>query len=51
LLPLASQIHAAFVFGSVAKQTVTAALEYGDTFMVLLAATEQLGRISQSHYL
>lgn len=55
LAPLASQIHAAFVFGSVAKQTDTAAsdidlmivsdtLEYGDTFLTLQAATEQLGR-------
>ena len=55
LAPLASHIHAAFVFGSVAKQTDTAAsdidlmivsdtLEYGDTFLALQAAAEQLGR-------
>src|SRR4029453_15915382 len=55
LAPLASRIHAAFVFGSVAKQTDTAAsdidlmivsdtLEYGDTFLALQAAAEQLGR-------
>ena len=55
LAPLASQIHAAFVFGSVAKQTDTAAsdidlmivgdtLEYGDTFLALQAVAEQLGR-------
>jgi len=55
LAPLASQIHAAFVFGSVAKKTDTATsdidlmivsdtLEYGDTFLTLQAAAEQLGR-------
>lgn len=55
LAPLASKIHAAFVFGSVAKQTDTAAsdidlmivsdtVEYGDTFLALQAAAEQLGR-------
>jgi predicted nucleotidyltransferase len=55
LAPLASQIHAAFVFGSVAKKTDTATsdidlmivsdtLEYGDTFLTLQAAAAQLGR-------
>lgn len=55
LAPLASQIHAAFVFGSVAKKTDTATsdidlmiisdtLEYGDTFLALQAAAEQLDR-------
>jgi predicted nucleotidyltransferase len=55
LAPMASQIHVAFVFGSVAKQTDTATsdidlmivsdtLEYGDTFLALQAAAEQLGR-------
>lgn len=55
LAPLASQIHAAFVFGSVAKKTDTATsdidlmifsdtLEYGDTFLVLQGAAAQLGR-------
>ena len=55
LAPLASQIDAAFVFGSVAKQTDTASsdidimivsdtLEYGDTFLSLHAAAQQLGR-------
>jgi predicted nucleotidyltransferase/predicted transcriptional regulator len=55
LAPLASEIHAAFVFGSVAKKTDTATsdidlmiisdtLEYGDTFLALQAAAEQLGR-------
>jgi len=55
LAPLASQIHAAFVFGSVAKQADTATsdidlmivsdtLEYGDTFLALHTAAEQLGR-------
>jgi predicted nucleotidyltransferase len=55
LAPLARQIRAAFVFGSVAKQTDTATsdidllivsdtLEYGDTFLALQAAAERLGR-------
>ena len=55
LARLAPKIHAAFVFGSVAKQTDTAAsdidlmiisntLEYGDTFLALQAAAQQLGR-------
>jgi predicted nucleotidyltransferase len=55
LAPLAAKIHAAFVFGSIAKQTDTAAsdidlmiisdtLEYGDTFLALQAAAERLGR-------
>lgn len=55
LASLASQIHAAFVFGSVAKKTDTATsdidlmiisdtLEYGDTFLALQAAGEQLDR-------
>lgn len=52
---MASKIQAAFVYGSVAKKTDTAAsdidlmivsdtLEYGDTFLALQAAAEQLGR-------
>lgn len=55
LAPLAAKIHAAFVFGSIAKKTDTAtsdidlmivsdSLEYGDTFLALQAAAEQLGR-------
>jgi predicted nucleotidyltransferase len=55
LAPLASKIKAAFVFGSVAKRADTATsdidlriisdtLEYGDTFLALLAASQQLGR-------
>jgi len=55
LAPLASQIKAAFVFGSVAKRRDTATsdidvmivsdtLEYGDTFLTLHAASEHLGR-------
>jgi len=55
LAPLASRIHAAFVFGSVAKKTDTAmsdidlmivsdTLEYGDTFLALQGAAAQLGR-------
>jgi predicted nucleotidyltransferase len=55
LAPLASQIKAAFVFGSVAKKAdiatsdidlmiISDTLEYGDTFLALLAASQQLGR-------
>ena len=55
LAPLAAQIKAAFVFGSVAKKADTATsdidlmiisdtLEYGDTFLALLGASQQLGR-------
>lgn len=55
LAPLAKQIRAAFVFGSVAKKQDTAAsdidlmlvsdsLEYGDTFLALEAASARLGR-------
>ena len=55
LAPLAPKIHAAFVFGSVAKQTDTASsdidlmivsdtLEYGDTFLALQDAAARLGR-------
>jgi predicted nucleotidyltransferase len=55
LAPLASQIKVSFVFGSVAKRADTATsdidlmiisdtLEYGDTFLALLAASQQLGR-------
>ena len=55
LAPLATQIHTAFVFGSVAKKSDTATsdidlmivsdtLEYGDTFLALQAAAELLGR-------
>jgi predicted nucleotidyltransferase len=55
LAPLAAQIKAAFVFGSVAKQQDTASsdidlmlvsdsLSYGDTFLALEAAGAQLGR-------
>jgi len=55
LLPLAPQIHAAFVYGSVAKRRDTAAsdvdlmlvsdsLSYGDVFAALEAASTTLGR-------
>ena len=55
LLPLSSQIHAAFVFGSVAKQQDTAAsdidlmvvsdmLSYGDLFAALEEASQRMGR-------
>ena len=55
LAPLAKQIHAAFVYGSIAKRQDTAAsdvdlmllsdeLNYGDTFVVLDAVGAQLGR-------
>ncbi len=55
LAPLAKQIRAAFVFGSVAKKQDTAAsdidlmlvsdsLSYGDTFLVLESASARLGR-------
>ncbi len=55
LAPLSAQIRAAFVFGSVAKQSDTATsdidlmiisdtVEYGDTFLTLQGASEQLGR-------
>lgn len=55
LAPLASKIHAAFVFGSIAKKTDTAgsdidlmivsdSLEYGDTFLALQSVSAQLGR-------
>lgn len=55
LEPLAERIAAAFVYGSVAKQTDTArsdidlmvisdSVEYGDLFLALQAATEKLGR-------
>ena len=55
LSSLALQIHAAFVYGSVAKQTDTSAsdidlmllsdrLSYADTFAALEAASDRLGR-------
>jgi predicted nucleotidyltransferase len=55
LAPLASQIHAAFVYGSVAKRQDTASsdidlmivsdeLTYPDVFTTLEAVTQQLGR-------
>ena len=55
LAPLASQIKAAFVYGSIAKKEDTAnsdidlilvseALTFGDTILALQAATELLGR-------
>jgi predicted nucleotidyltransferase len=55
LAPLAAQIEAAFVFGSIAKRTDTAssdvdvlivsdALGYADIFAALEAATQRLGR-------
>jgi predicted nucleotidyltransferase len=55
LLPLASRIHAAFVYGSVAKRQDAAAsdidlmlisdtLSYGDTFAALEAVGSRLGR-------
>ena len=55
LAPLASQIHAAFVYGSVAKRTDSAAsdidlmllsdqLTYSDTFVALEQASSRLGR-------
>jgi predicted nucleotidyltransferase len=55
LVPVASQIHAAFVFGSVAKQQDTAtsdvdlmvvsdALGYADLFSALEPASQRLGR-------
>lgn len=55
LAPLASQIKAAFVYGSIAKKEDTASsdidlmlisdtLSYGDTILALQAATEELGR-------
>jgi predicted nucleotidyltransferase len=55
LAPLAPQIHAAFVYGSVAKRQDTASndvdlmivsdeLTYPDVFTVLEAVTQQLGR-------
>jgi predicted nucleotidyltransferase len=55
LAPLAKQVAAAFVFGSVAKKQDTAAsdidlmlvsdsLSYGDTFLALESASEQLAR-------
>jgi predicted nucleotidyltransferase len=55
LKPLSAQIHAAFVYGSVAKREDTAAsdidlmlvsdkLAYGDVFAALEATSERLGR-------
>lgn len=55
LAPLAEQIRAAFVYGSIAKKEDTASsdidlmlvsdtLTYGDAILALQAATEQLGR-------
>lgn len=55
LVPLASQIKAAFVYGSIAKREDTASsdidlmlvsdtLTFGDAILALQAATEQLGR-------
>lgn len=55
LVPLAGQISAAFVYGSVAKKQDTArsdidlmlisdSLTFGDTFLALRQATDQLGR-------
>ncbi len=55
LAPLAAQIRAAFVYGSIAKKEDTASsdidlmlvsdtLTYGDAILALQAATEQLGR-------
>lgn len=55
LVPLASQIHAAFVYGSIAKRTDTSAsdidlmllsdqVSYADTFAALEAASSRLGR-------
>ena len=55
LAPLATQIHAAFVFGSVAKRQDTAVsdidlmllsdvLTYGDTYIALVDASGRLGR-------
>jgi len=56
LAPLASQIKAAFVYGSIAKKEDTATsdidlmlvsdtLTFGDTILALQAATELLGRV------
>lgn len=55
LAPLAPQIHAAFVYGSIAKRTDTSAsdidlmllsdqVSYADTFAALEAASSRLGR-------